>query len=122
MRLINFVYLNETVEVVLISPVFQSLESNVTESTSVFLKFESVSHDLILSLISFMAENACSHIYVVPKLHINLWANILGHFHRVMIVTTKSLIFKCYFSEELTALTVLRWIEIRYLRITRPER
>ena len=29
---------------------------------------------------------------------------------------------KCYFSEELIALTVLRWIRTRYLRITKPER
>ena len=34
----------------------------------------------------------------------------------------KSLIFKCYFSEELIALTVLRWIRTSYLRITKPER
>ena len=33
----------------------------------------------------------------------------------------KSFIFRCYFSEELIALTVLRWIRVRYLRITKPE-
>lgn len=50
----------------------------VTESSSVFFKFESVSRDLVLLLISFMAENACSHLYVVPKRHIKLWANFLS--------------------------------------------
>ena len=30
--------------------------------------------------------------------------------------------FKCYFSEELIAMTVLRWIRTRYLRITKPVR
>ena len=34
----------------------------------------------------------------------------------------KSLILKCYFSEELIALIVLRWIMTRYIRITKPER
>ena len=29
---------------------------------------------------------------------------------------------KCYLSEELMALAVLRWIQTRYLRITKPKR
>ena len=70
MKLIYFPYLNDT-EVVLISPVFSIIGVEfVTESTSVFLKFESISHDLVLLLISFLADNTCSYLYVVPKRHI----------------------------------------------------
>ena len=48
------------------------------------MKFEPVSLDLALLLISFMAENVCSHLYVVPKRHIKPWANFLssGKFSR----------------------------------------
>ena len=37
-------------------------------------------------------------------------------------IPLKNVDFKCYFSEELIALIVLRWIRTRYLRITKPER
>ena len=50
----------------------------VTESSSVFFKYESVSRDLVLLLTSFIAENVCSHLHVVPKRHIKFWANFLS--------------------------------------------
>ena len=50
---------------------FSKLGSNsVTVSCMMLFKFESVSRDLVLLFTSFMAENACSHRYVVPKRHI----------------------------------------------------
>ena len=67
--------------------------NSVTVSSTVFFKFESVRRDLVLLLTSFMAENACSHRYVVLKRHIKLWTNrlssgkcSLGNYHKNLIM------------------------------------
>ena len=74
MKLINLTYLNETFDVVLISPGGKC----VTESTTVFPIRESVNHNLVLLLVRFMAENAFSLLYVAQKRQIKLRANILS--------------------------------------------
>ena len=77
MKLINFSYLNETFGC--FDFVCFSIHGAkfVTESKSVFLKFELVSRELVLLLISFMAENACSYLYFVSERHIKLRADVL---------------------------------------------
>ena len=40
--------------------------------------------------------------------------------NKIFININFFVIFKCYFPEELIALTVLHWIRTRYLRITKP--
>ena len=48
-----------------------------TESNRQSFKLELESRDLSLFLITFMQENDCSHLYIVPKRQAWLWANFL---------------------------------------------
>jgi len=46
----------------------------VIENRREIFKFESVRLDLVMLLVNFMDENACWHMYIIPKQHITLSA------------------------------------------------
>ena len=61
----------------------------VTECSRKFFTFEWVTHDFILRLINFMAENAYLHVYIISKQHtynFEWFFLVLENFHKVRIV------------------------------------
>ena len=58
----------------------------VTNSNSIFHKYESVSRDITLLLTIFIAENSSLYVYVTPKQHnTGQYFLVMPNFHKVTV-------------------------------------